>query len=563
MALPVYTDPNAGGDVYDPQGADIQQAMLAEALRRQKLREQQAQAGAYAPMGGQMVGTQRYQHYVPDYGAGFRNMANIIGSKGEMAGAQGAFDKQAQARASREQQEFERWKAMQPKAPVAPAPAPAPAAAALPQTMDSIGGSPGPKAPGAGFQQVGYEPDAEAPLPDLTPVGVGEALDDSEEDDEGDDSFNLEPGEEDFDNADTTDDGDTGDTAEAETTPQTQVDSTSIGQDVTPQEPSALRAAFEQTAAQPPTAAGTVTQGGTPLATAPNDERAMWLLQGMQNFPKLRQALSHAYAQESAAGKKRAPINLGQGVLYDPNTGQYLASEEFKNRVQGKSNLKREEQYLQFLNQRELELTRQMGRAKSFEERGKFEALRAQIARERIISQEKVANIKAGAKVKAAGDIAGAIRGNKLPAAAAKGIQESRQNMRRAEEALSALEGNPDAVGFKGFAPQAWLNRMDPKGVEARAAIADLGSMIVHDRSGAAVTAAEFPRLQPFIPDIRDDFETARKKLRRFVQVYKEYEQSWIGLMGESFGGEPTPKGPPGSSSQPTYKYDAHGNPMK
>jgi hypothetical protein len=117
-----------------------------------------------------------------------------------------------------------------------------------------------------------------------------------------------------------------------------------------------------------------------------------------------------------------------------------------------------------------------------------------------------------------------------LPATAAQKIADNEQNLRRAQQALDlmegkkvgVMEGDQNATGLKGFLPDAVLQRVDPKGVDARAAIGDLGSLVIHDRSGAAVTASEFPRLQPFIPSPKDDPETVKKKLKRFVQVYKE-----------------------------------------
>jgi hypothetical protein len=119
--------------------------------------------------------------------------------------------------------------------------------------------------------------------------------------------------------------------------------------------------------------------------------------------------------------------------------------------------------------------------------------------------------------------------GKPLPSAAAKGYLENLQNLDRSQKALGLIEGktigdangDPDATGWKGFLPNTLLNRADPEGVETRAAIADLGSLMIHDRSGAAVTAAEFPRLAPFIPRATDDAETVKKKLRLFVQNYK------------------------------------------
>jgi hypothetical protein len=117
-----------------------------------------------------------------------------------------------------------------------------------------------------------------------------------------------------------------------------------------------------------------------------------------------------------------------------------------------------------------------------------------------------------------------------LPTSAAQKLMENNQNLRKAEQALALIsgkkvgdvEGDAAATGWKGMlVPDAILQRTDPKGVSTRAAIGDLGSMVIHDRSGAAVTAAEFPRLRPFIPTVSDDPETVKKKLSRFVSEYK------------------------------------------
>lgn len=118
-----------------------------------------------------------------------------------------------------------------------------------------------------------------------------------------------------------------------------------------------------------------------------------------------------------------------------------------------------------------------------------------------------------------------------VPAAVRVAATENQTNLRRAERALRLVGGappregeqpDPEATGWKGWVPNQLLNRWDPEGVEARAAIADLGSLVIHSRSGAAVTAAEFPRLAPFIPSEKDDAATVKKKLRGFVQVYRE-----------------------------------------
>lgn len=121
--------------------------------------------------------------------------------------------------------------------------------------------------------------------------------------------------------------------------------------------------------------------------------------------------------------------------------------------------------------------------------------------------------------------------GKPLPASASAKLMENYQNLRRAERAGQLLDGlNPgaqngdkEATGFwKGLSPDWLLQRTDPQGIDTRAALADLGSLVIHERSGAAVTAAEYPRLKPFIPQTGDSPETARKKVQRFKDVYQE-----------------------------------------
>jgi hypothetical protein len=134
-----------------------------------------------------------------------------------------------------------------------------------------------------------------------------------------------------------------------------------------------------------------------------------------------------------------------------------------------------------------------------------------------------------------------------MPSSSVKSLMDNQQNLRRAEQALTLISGNesggvqgdPKATGWKGLLSTTEigdqiLQRADPKGVETRAAIADLGSMIIHDRSGAAVTAAEYPRLRPFIPKVTDDAATAKKKLNRFVAEYRAVQKEAVDFYSES-----------------------------
>jgi hypothetical protein len=110
-----------------------------------------------------------------------------------------------------------------------------------------------------------------------------------------------------------------------------------------------------------------------------------------------------------------------------------------------------------------------------------------------------------------------------VPQYVVEGIINNAKSLQSIDAALASLktpEGK-NAVGWKGYLPNSLLNRVSPEGTETRANISDVGSLILHDRSGAAVTAAESPRLMPFIPLATDDNVTAAKKLARFKQAFE------------------------------------------
>lgn len=102
-----------------------------------------------------------------------------------------------------------------------------------------------------------------------------------------------------------------------------------------------------------------------------------------------------------------------------------------------------------------------------------------------------------------------------LPAAQTTAYIGNKNSIDSIDRAIEGVTKNPGAVGLKGFLPNAILAR---QGTEAekltRADISNIGSLKIHDRSGATVTAAESPRLMPFIPTINDPPEAVATKLR-------------------------------------------------
>jgi hypothetical protein len=151
-----------------------------------------------------------------------------------------------------------------------------------------------------------------------------------------------------------------------------------------------------------------------------------------------------------------------------------------------------------------------------------------------------------------------------IPASINTAIIANSQNLQKAKAALALVEGqnlgemkgDKEATGWKGYLPGAILNRVDSSGVDTRAAIADLGSMVLHDRSGAAITASEYPRLQPFIPTATDDAVTVAKKLKRFIQVYEAENQAMGDVYSKAQGYRPSPL--TGGAAAPAGAPDIH-----
>jgi hypothetical protein len=108
-----------------------------------------------------------------------------------------------------------------------------------------------------------------------------------------------------------------------------------------------------------------------------------------------------------------------------------------------------------------------------------------------------------------------------IPAPIAKAFMENNAAVRKIDRAIDALDAYPAGVGLSNYWGDTIRQRSNPKGVEVRALIADIGSLKIHDRSGAAVTAAETPRLKPFIPNVTDTPDTIRKKLEQFRTEYE------------------------------------------
>lgn len=123
-------------------------------------------------------------------------------------------------------------------------------------------------------------------------------------------------------------------------------------------------------------------------------------------------------------------------------------------------------------------------------------------------------------------------------------VASNRAQLSVIDEALAELEKYPDAVGLSRMAGEAINQRVDPRGIAARQALSNVGSLRVHDRSGAAVTASEFPRLRPFIPNVSDTYQKNKSNLEA---MRRELESETAELeRGTPAQAAPTPKTPAG-----------------
>lgn len=132
-----------------------------------------------------------------------------------------------------------------------------------------------------------------------------------------------------------------------------------------------------------------------------------------------------------------------------------------------------------------------------------------------------------------------------VPPKVQSGYADNAKGMKQIDAAIASIGQNRGALGGSvlGYARNALgdsvSQRIDPGGVGTRADVANIGSLLIHDRSGAAVTAAETPRLLPFIPSVNDTPEAAIKKLKRLRAQYENANSEIEVQFGEDSGYRP------------------------
>lgn len=118
----------------------------------------------------------------------------------------------------------------------------------------------------------------------------------------------------------------------------------------------------------------------------------------------------------------------------------------------------------------------------------------------------------------------------RMPAHIIEIVAKNKASISNIDNAVKQVILYPSGFGVQAYLSDAILQRTDPEGVTARASVANIGSLKIHDRSGAAVTVGETPRLRPFIPTVSDAPDTVIKKLkelrREALKIANEYEKS-------------------------------------
>lgn len=116
--------------------------------------------------------------------------------------------------------------------------------------------------------------------------------------------------------------------------------------------------------------------------------------------------------------------------------------------------------------------------------------------------------------------------------------------LQKIDDALAAVETGGDAFGMKNYLGDAIMQRMDQEGVGPRAVVADIGSLKIHDRSGAAVTVGESGRLKPFIPTATDSKEAIKTKLENLRNEYVDKNSGMESYYTPDMGFKPLPQAP-------------------
>jgi hypothetical protein len=127
-----------------------------------------------------------------------------------------------------------------------------------------------------------------------------------------------------------------------------------------------------------------------------------------------------------------------------------------------------------------------------------------------------------------------------IPAHINTAISTNNMSINQIQEALDLIKKNPNAIGLKNYLSDEAIDRADPKGVAARSALSNISSLVIHERSGSAVSASEMQRLG-FIPAKTNTYDAAKTKLEAMLKYAKAQQQGLTETYAEDQGYKPNP----------------------
>lgn len=130
-------------------------------------------------------------------------------------------------------------------------------------------------------------------------------------------------------------------------------------------------------------------------------------------------------------------------------------------------------------------------------------------------------------------------------AAIMKAVANNQQQLSAIDKAIAEVKAHPQAFGLGRGLPMIGSTidqRLDPAGVRARSLISNIGSMQIHDRTGAAMSVHEEKRLAGFVPQASDTPEKIIENLNQLKESLTEYNAAM-----QQGGAEPTTAGSPTS----------------
>lgn len=152
-----------------------------------------------------------------------------------------------------------------------------------------------------------------------------------------------------------------------------------------------------------------------------------------------------------------------------------------------------------------------------------------------------------------------------MPAAIRNGFLENNALIDSIDATIEEVRKNPGSFGLPYALGDTVNQRLDPKGVAARAMVANIGSAKLHDRTGATLAAAEAPRLTPFIPtttDRSDSIITKLEKMREEVALTQDginamYRMVPAGIAAPGGAAPAAPVAAPAAGAEPAPKTQA------